>query len=262
MTSKSPDFLVLVVEDEKTAREELVAGLNESREFHVVGSADSIASAIKLASELSFDVIFLDIKLLDGTGFQFIERLKKIRSELPPIVICTGHREYEYAEKMVNEYGDCIIYLLQKPFWEKWTLQKDNIIDALYLFQRRILKKDVIDPEMLGIKIDLNTELISFKDLIMLQTNEKGSGKVEFVTSNTRLVANVILSKAIQKLPSNFIQVNRRTIVNMHYVKTIMRGDWMIIMKNGELVDVGIRYQESLKKFLDAEDNYGKIVTL
>ncbi len=66
----------VIVDDERLARHELGAMLDaHEAAIEVVGSAGSIDQAIQLIARLKPDVIFLDIQLSPGTGFDLLDRL-------------------------------------------------------------------------------------------------------------------------------------------------------------------------------------------
>ena len=80
---------VLVVEDSPTARELLVAILNDDPEIEVVGEAKNGAQAVELTKRLTPDLITMDIQMpvMDG-----LEATAEIMAEQPtPIVVLSGY---------------------------------------------------------------------------------------------------------------------------------------------------------------------------
>ncbi|MFA5263594.1 MAG: response regulator transcription factor [Opitutaceae bacterium] len=65
----APKVRVLIVEDSEVVRMGLRALLGASPRIHVVGEAGSVADGIAAAVKLTPDVVLLDIRLPDGTGF-------------------------------------------------------------------------------------------------------------------------------------------------------------------------------------------------
>ncbi len=65
----------LIIDDEWLIRTELKDMLMQYPNINVIGEAANIADAIKLHNELKPDLVFLDIQLPGGSGFNFLERV-------------------------------------------------------------------------------------------------------------------------------------------------------------------------------------------
>jgi DNA-binding NarL/FixJ family response regulator len=75
---------ILVVDDHILFREGLISLINSQPDFAVVGEASTVADAIRLAQELSPEIILMDYGLPDGTG---VEAAQAILSTNPQIKI-------------------------------------------------------------------------------------------------------------------------------------------------------------------------------
>ncbi|MDI6693901.1 MAG: response regulator transcription factor [Anaerolineales bacterium] len=75
---------ILVVDDHILFREGLISLINSQPDFAVVGEASNVADAIRLAQELSPEIILMDYGLPDGTG---VEAAQAILSTNPQIKI-------------------------------------------------------------------------------------------------------------------------------------------------------------------------------
>ena len=100
----------LIVEDSRLARLELKSQLKNIDFIECIGEAENVEQAVKLYLEQKPDLVFLDIDLPDGTGFDFLTQL-----EQPPYVIFTTAFD-EYALKAFEQ--EAIDYLL-KPYTQK-----------------------------------------------------------------------------------------------------------------------------------------------
>ncbi|MEX1248438.1 MAG: sigma-54 dependent transcriptional regulator [Anaerolineales bacterium] len=100
---------VLIVDDEKNARENIAAFLKK-KDYEVL-EGDSIKAAKKVLAEGSADVILLDVELPDGLGTNLLAESASTSSR-PPIIIITAHGDIDMAvEAMKNGAHD----FLQKP---------------------------------------------------------------------------------------------------------------------------------------------------
>jgi two-component system LytT family response regulator len=82
----------LIIDDEKNAREALKGILNYNfSEIEVAGEADGVFSGLKAVKEISPDLVFLDIRMGDGTGIDLLQRLDEINFSL---IFLTAYDEY------------------------------------------------------------------------------------------------------------------------------------------------------------------------
>jgi two-component system response regulator AtoC len=100
---------VLIVDDEKNARENIAAFLKK-KDYEVLEAGD-IKSAKKALDAGEADIMLLDVQLPDGLGTALLEETAS-NSARPPIVLITAHGDIEMAvEAMQNGAHD----FLQKP---------------------------------------------------------------------------------------------------------------------------------------------------
>jgi two-component system LytT family response regulator len=88
----------LLVDDEPLARAELRALLRAHPEIEVAGEAESVAGAEGLCGVYGPDVVFLDVQLVEKTGFDLLDRLP----EEVHVVFVTAYDEYAVRAFEVN----------------------------------------------------------------------------------------------------------------------------------------------------------------
>ncbi len=88
----------LLVDDERLARRSLRALLAAHPEIEIVGEAAGIRRAAELIATERPDVVFLDIQMPGGSGFELLERL----SDPPAIIFVTAYDEYAIRAFEVN----------------------------------------------------------------------------------------------------------------------------------------------------------------
>lgn len=115
----------LIVDDERLARQAMRRLLSARPEVEIVGEAESLAQAIETIRSLAPDVVFLDIALGDGDGFELIAALER----QPLVVFVTA-----YAEYAVEAFGvDAVDYLL-KP------VEPERLAEALVRVERKLAR--------------------------------------------------------------------------------------------------------------------------
>ncbi len=239
----------IVVEDEDDVRAALVEALNESAHFTAVAQAVGVDDACQVIQSTPADVLFLDIKLIGGDAFKLLRRLKKEGHALPPVVINTGFRDFELAQRMLNEYGDCVIHLLQKPFWSNWVEKEALILNKIEQFR---LRQQPIPrrPDRIGVTFGKQIVFYKASDIVCIRTGEKGNGKVEIVLEKGQDTANITLKSLLPSLPETFPQINRFTVVNLDWVSSIDISKGEVSLRNGESYLVGEAYRERLKSWI------------
>lgn len=99
MTTKA-----VLVDDERLARRSLRALLAEHPEMEIVGEASSIRRAAELIATERPEVVFLDIQMPGGSGFELLAQL----DDPPAIVFVTAYDEYAIRAFEVNALDDLL----------------------------------------------------------------------------------------------------------------------------------------------------------
>lgn len=68
---------VLLVDDHELIRHGLTRAFERQQDFRVVGQAASVSDALKMAQELSPNVVVTDVRLADGTGLDIVRALRR-----------------------------------------------------------------------------------------------------------------------------------------------------------------------------------------
>ncbi|MCI1189233.1 LytTR family DNA-binding domain-containing protein [Hymenobacter sp. DH14] len=114
----------LIVEDEPLAARRLADMLARQPEpLEILGTAESVAQAVKLLREIAPDVLFLDINLADGLSFEIFEQVA-VRC---PVIFTTAYDQYALQAFKVNS----VDYLL-KP------IDADELAAALAKLRQRL----------------------------------------------------------------------------------------------------------------------------
>lgn len=237
---------VLVVEDEDNVRRALIEALNESTRFQVVAGAAGVDSAYQAFRSTRVDVLFLDIKLIGGDAFQLLRRIKREGHVLPPVVINTGFREFELAQRALNEFGDCVIHLLQKPFWNNWDEKEALILSKI---EQHFQKKELAPRDRLHITSGQQVIFYKASDIVCIQTGEKGKGQVVIVLENRQDTLNLSMKRVLNNLTENFLQINRFTIINLDWVSSFDKGTGEVYLRNGRSYLVGEGFFEGLSSW-------------
>ena len=87
-----------------------MAALLQDRGYGVL-TAGSVAEALELAKEITFDLYILDIRLPDGTGVELCQKLREMRPGIPILY----YSAYGDAVEVEHSLATCGDAYLKKP---------------------------------------------------------------------------------------------------------------------------------------------------
>ncbi len=194
---------ILVIEDEAAIRRVLVKILSEENDTYKVDEAEDGLKGLETIKNNDFDLVLCDIKMPKMDGVEVLEASKKIKPEIPFIMI-SGHGDLDTAVNTMR--AGAFDYISKPPDLNRLLTTVRNALDRKELVvENKILKKKVSkNYEMVG-----NSEEISaIKDMIekvaptdarVLITGSNGTGK--------ELVAHWLHEKS-PRSSAPFIEVN------------------------------------------------------
>jgi two-component system LytT family response regulator len=109
----------LVVDDERLARASLCASLEEYPGVEVVAEASSTREAIDAMREQKPDLLFLDVQMPGGSGFDLLEQLE----DPPPVIFVTAYDKYAIRAFEVN----ALDYLLKPVDPDRLRLSLERV---------------------------------------------------------------------------------------------------------------------------------------
>ena len=82
----------IIIDDEAKSRKLLRNLLNNyCPEIEIIDMADSVGSGVKSVKKNEPDLIFLDIEMPDGTGFDLLEKIGNLQ---PEVIFATAYDQY------------------------------------------------------------------------------------------------------------------------------------------------------------------------
>lgn len=230
----------IIVEDEKHSRETLKNLLEEfCVDVKVIETAANVDEAVTKIAALHPDVVFLDIELQTGTGFDVLSQLRDINFE---VIFTTAFEQY--AIKAVK--FSSLDYLLKPIDLEE--LQK-SIEKAKKKKNQEVYKKQ-LETLMLNLKqqhpklnkICLSTadgfEFINTADILYCKA--EGSYTAFILNNNSKLLVSKHLKEYESLLgEQQFMRVHNSFLINLNEVKKFVKSDGgYIIMNNNDTVSI------------------------
>ncbi|MEO2053485.1 MAG: sigma-54 dependent transcriptional regulator [Allomuricauda sp.] len=194
---------ILVIEDESAIRRVLVKILSEESDTYNVQEAEDGLAGMELIKKEDFDLVLCDIKMPKMDGVEVLEAAKKIKPEIPFIMI-SGHGDLDTAVNTMRM--GAFDYISKPPDLNRLLTTVRNALDKKELVvENKILKKKVSkNYEMVGESEEIGTikemiEKVAPTDARVLITGSNGTGK--------ELVAHWLHEKS-PRSTEPFIEVN------------------------------------------------------
>ncbi|MEM9545618.1 MAG: LytTR family DNA-binding domain-containing protein [Bacteroidota bacterium] len=227
----------VIIEDEVRNQKILQQLLEEGcPSIEVVGVAETVVDAKSLILEQKPELIFLDIQLKDGTGFDL---LISLGSEVPYVIFTTAYDQYalkafkfsavDYLLKpIISEELVAAVQKVEKDSIQNQKISIKNLINNL----RAETKESVITIS--GIN---KVEYVKVRDIVKI-TASGAYSQIKLQNGESHTVSKVI--KEYQELLGEygFFRTHQSHLINIKKVKTYYKGDHVVIMEDGEEVPV------------------------
>jgi len=249
----------IVIDDEKTNRD-LVTGLIHqlNTRFEVIGEADGVEAGIELINRLHPQVVFLDIRMQDGTGFNLLNKLRGVRFE---VVFVSGFDNYAIQAFEFNAL-DYVLKPIDPVKFSRTLLKVENRILNSHLLDSNLRAiVESYDSERLIIsKIPIHAGnkvfLVNIQDIISMLADE-GCTEIK-TTSYNSLVSSKQLSDfefILENYPT-IIRINRSCFINVNHIKSYTKGfTCEITLVNGDCHEVSRRKKADVLELLRKNRN-------
>ena len=194
---------ILIIEDEAAIRRVLKKIISEENDSYQVEEAEDGLIGIEMIAKTDYDLVLCDIKMPKMDGVEVLEKVKKLKPEIP-IVMISGHGDLDTAVNTMRL--GAFDYISKPPDLNRLLNTVRNAVDRKELVvENKILKKKISKKyEMIG-----NSEAISqIKNMIekvaptdarVLITGPNGTGK--------ELVAHWLHEKS-ERVKAPMVEVN------------------------------------------------------
>jgi two-component system, LytTR family, response regulator len=234
----------VIIDDERLARVELKRLLSPHKEINIVGEAVNVDDAISKISELSPDLIFLDIQMPGKNGFELLEELDRV----PTVIFTTAYDEYALK---AFEYN-ALDYLLKpiEPKRLEETIKK--VIERNRKDTAASLEQPVLNEEdQIFVK---DGEKCWFVKLSTIRLMESEGNYVRLYFEENKPLILRTLNYLDERLDNKtFFRASRKHIINLKWIESIepwLNGGLLVKLKGGNKVEVSRRQAIKFKEML------------
>ena len=172
---------ILIIEDEAAIRRVLKKIISEENEGYEVEEAADGLQGLEMILNNDYDLVLCDIKMPKMDGVEVLEKVKKVKPEIP-IVMISGHGDLDTAVNTMRL--GAFDYISKPPDLNRLLNTVRNALDKkeLIVENKRLKKKVSKNYEMIGESSEIKhikeiIEKVAITDARVLITGPNGTGK-------------------------------------------------------------------------------------
>jgi len=242
----------VIVDDEKKSRDVLKKLLKEiDIDVTIIGEGNSVTSGFEVIKHKNPQVVFLDVEMLDGTGFNLLEKFEAIDFN---VIFTTAYDKYA-----VKAFKYSAIDYLLKPIS---ITQLGNAVSEAkkgidltlnYDAQLKVLINNNKESEhkRLTIKGATKIDFVKIEDILCCEAAES---YCNFIMINGATITSSKTLKHFDAILTEyefFFRANKSHLINLNCVKSFVRAKNLIVLKNDFTVEISRRNK---KQFLEKMD--------
>jgi len=236
-------YKTIIVDDEKGCRDSLESLLKDFSEVNVVAKVSSIAAAEEAINNFQPQLVFLDIEMPGGTGFELLEKIAPIGFE---IIFTTAYDQY--AIKAIKY--SALDYLL-KP------IDPVELAKAINRFSSKRYDQDLINTKFKTLLSNISGEpihqkiaisdgeglsFVKISDIIRFQSDGSYTYMHTINDKKPTLISKPIGDYQEMLVNESFARIHRSHLINLQHVTKYVKGEGgYAIMTDGSNVEVARR---------------------
>ncbi|RAR47203.1 LytR/AlgR family response regulator transcription factor [Flavobacterium lacus] len=246
----------LLIDDDANLRAGMRQMLSRyAPDISIVGEADSVLTGVEAVQRLKPNVLFLDIQLTDGTGFDVLEKIAELNGKITSqVVFITAHEQYaikafrfsalDFLLKPVDP--DELQKVIQKI---KAVLSKSDNYAHIDLLLENIRKK-VDHFKRIALSTSDGIHLFEISDIIRCESEDNYT---KFYIKNNK---PILISKTLKEYEDlltehGFERIHQSHLINLAYLKSYIKKDGgYVVMADNSNLPISQRKKERLQELL------------
>lgn len=245
----------VIIDDESDSRFMVRSYLTKyfSETVKLVGEAEDVGSAIDLLKKTKADIVFLDIKMPSGTGFDVLHETMDIAKF--ETVFITAHDNFAIKAFQFSAFG----YLLKPIKVTEFRNLVEKLIQQILVkktennLRLKILIENYGDDRKIKKIVVSNMEGFQVLNIEEILRLEGDKNYTHFITSeNKKITTSKTIGEYEELLDEfGFYRVHQSTIINLRHVKSYKKSEELIEMKDGKLIKLSRhRKAEFITRFI------------
>lgn len=218
----------------------------------IIGQANSVESGVSLIKQIVPDLVFLDVEMPDGTGFDLLQKLRPITFK---VIFITGYEDFA-----IRAFRFSAVDYLLKP------LDPTELTEAVTKAEEA-LNKDVLELKLntlfsnlerpknlqkLVLKTAEKIYSVNIQDIVHCES-DKNYTTFHFINAPKLIVSTTLKEYETLLKPFHFFRTHQSHLINMlyfdHFIKS--EGGNTIVMKNKSTIPLSVRKKEEFLALID-----------
>lgn len=242
-----------VIIDDEPNNQELISNLLKHYATHVqvLSAADSVKTGYQVIRDHKPNLVFLDIQMQDGTGFDLLRLFDKPDFK---VLFVTAHEEFA-----IEAFKYSAIDYLLKPLSPASLLAalkkaEESLTQEELSLKLKTLLDNMTEPAKQKRKIILKTleriYSVDIQDIIRFES-DGGYTKV-YLADGSRIMVSRILKEFDDVLSGNdFVRVHHSHLININQVYFFEKSESQLVMKDQSVVPVSGRKKDHVLDLLN-----------
>jgi two-component system LytT family response regulator len=241
----------VIIDDENRTRDLIAKMINSfGLDILAIPAGENVQSGIQAIEELNPDIVFLDIQMPDGTGFDVLKSVKNKNFE---VIFITAHEEF--AIKAIK--FSALDYLLKPIDPEELKAAVEKAIKAVddkkEESQFEALQNNIQpnQKKRLVLKTQESVYVVELHEIIRCEADRNYTSF--FLSSGKKILVSKTLKEYETLLSShNFLRVQQSHLVNLDFVDRYDKGNGgSVVMKDGSEVPLSPAKREVFFKIIE-----------
>lgn len=242
----------VIIDDEFRSRETLREMLKlYCSDIEVVAEGEDVKSGVKAIRSHNPDLVFLDIKMPDGSGFDLLRQLLPIEFKL---IFITAYEEYAIKAFKFN----AIDYITKPvdPDELKSAVSKvskfinsDNLNEHLKSMLNDYVKPIRAENKKVILKTAEAIYVIDTDDIVRCESNSNYT--MFYINDGDKIMVSKSIKEFVDFLEErNFFRVHHSHLINLNFLKRFKKDELFCVLKDNTEVPVSFRKRNELLKML------------
>lgn len=237
----------VVIDDEFNSRETLRQMLHYCcPNVELVGEGDGVTSGLAAINEFKPDIVFLDIRMTDGSGFDLLNKVGKADFKL---IFVTAYEDYamkafrcnaiDYITKPVDPND-----LMRAVEKASKVTDGENTNDAI----KRLLdsiNKPIQQNKKIVLKTLSTVHVIEIDNIIRCESDRN------YTVFHLADGEQILISRSMKEFDDilaehGFLRVHNSHVINLNYIRRFMKDELIVVLKDNASIPVAYRKKEEL----------------
>ncbi len=234
----------LIVEDNPSVKRILTDSLhNYCPEVQIIGTADGVMGGVELAKKHKPELLFLDVEMPDGTGFDLLKSITPVDFQ---VIFITAHEKYavkaikfsalDFLLKPIDI--DELIMAVDKA---KTALNQSGVAEKVKALLQN-LDQQAKTPKKLVLHDKYGVQIVETKDILRMESS--GSYTTFYIAEGKSITISKGLKEYEKMLdPETFFRCHQSHLVNLNFLARYdkKKGDFLILKDDSEVPLAGRR---------------------